>query len=42
MTSWQDAALWLNSDLASAVTGISVPVDAGHLLLPGYNPDPVE
>ena len=37
-----DAALWLNSDLASAVTGISVPVDAGHLLLPGYNPDPVK
>lgn len=36
-----DAALWLNSDLASAVTGISVPVDAGHLLQPGYNPDPV-
>ncbi len=37
-----DAALWLNSELASAVTGISVPVDAGHLLLPGYNPDPVK
>lgn len=37
-----DAALWLNSDLASAVTGISVPVDAGHLLQPGYNPDPVK
>jgi len=37
-----DAALWLNSELASAVTGISVPVDAGHLLQPGYNPDPVK
>lgn len=37
-----DAALWLNSDLASAVTGITVPVDAGHLLQPGYNPDPVK
>ena len=36
-----DAALWLNSDLAAAVTGISVPVDAGHLLQPGYNPDPI-
>lgn len=36
-----DAALWLNSDLASSVTGISVPVDAGHLLLPGVNNDPV-
>jgi len=37
-----DAALWLNSELASAVTGISVPVDAGHLLQPGYNPEPVK
>ena len=36
-----DAALWLNSDLASSVTGISVPVDAGHLLMPGYNNAPV-
>lgn len=36
-----DAALWLNSDLASSVTGISVPVDAGHLLMPGYNSAPV-
>ena len=37
-----DAALWLNSELASSVTGISVPVDAGHLLQPGYNPNPVK
>jgi SDR family mycofactocin-dependent oxidoreductase len=37
-----DAALWLNSVLAASVTGISVPVDAGHLLQPGYNPDPVK
>lgn len=37
-----NAALWLNSDLASAVTGIEVPVDAGHLLQPGWNPDPVK
>lgn len=37
-----DAALWLNSKLASSVTGISVPVDAGHLLQPGYNPAPVK
>ncbi|RGE19205.1 mycofactocin-coupled SDR family oxidoreductase [Leucobacter sp. wl10] len=36
-----DAALWLNSDLAARVTGIMVPVDAGHLLQPGYNPAPV-
>lgn len=36
-----DAALYLNSDLASAVTGVALPVDAGHLLLPGVNPEPV-
>ncbi len=35
-----DAALWLNSDLAARVTGISVPVDGGHLLQPGYNSSP--
>lgn len=37
-----DAALWLNSDLASSVTGITVPVDAGHLLIPGVNATPVK
>jgi SDR family mycofactocin-dependent oxidoreductase len=43
-TSWLDpqvianAALYLNSDLASAVTGVVLPVDAGHLTLSGYNP----
>jgi NAD(P)-dependent dehydrogenase (short-subunit alcohol dehydrogenase family) len=36
-----DAALYLNSALASAVTGIVLPVDAGHLLLTGMNPAPV-
>ncbi|MEN2738434.1 mycofactocin-coupled SDR family oxidoreductase [Microbacterium sp. X-17] len=36
-----DAALFLNSDLAASVTGISLPVDAGHLVLPGNNPAPV-
>jgi len=36
-----DAALFLNSGLAEKITGISVPVDAGHLLQPGYNPNPV-
>ena len=36
-----DAALFLNSRGASAITGVAVPVDAGHLLLPGQNPDPV-
>jgi SDR family mycofactocin-dependent oxidoreductase len=43
-TAWLDpqvianAALYLNSDLASAVTGVVLPVDAGHLTLSGYNP----
>jgi SDR family mycofactocin-dependent oxidoreductase len=37
-----DAALFLNSDLASAITGVALPVDAGHLVLPGNNPAPVK
>lgn len=43
-TSWLDpqdvanAALYLNSELASKVTGVTLPVDAGHLTLSGYNP----
>ena len=36
------AALWLVSDDADSVTGIAVPVDAGHLLLPGRNLNPVK
>lgn len=36
-----DAALFLNSDLASSITGVALPVDAGHLALPGHNPAPV-
>jgi len=36
-----DAALWLNSDLAAWVTGVVVPVDAGHMLLTGFNHAPV-
>lgn len=35
-----DAALFLNSELASAITGVALPVDAGHLLLPGFNHAP--
>lgn len=30
-------ALYLNSELAEAITGTTIPVDAGHLLLPGMN-----
>lgn len=37
-----DAALFLNSDLARAITGAALPVDAGHLVLPGNNPTPVK
>ncbi|MFD8102316.1 mycofactocin-coupled SDR family oxidoreductase [Nocardia fluminea] len=37
-----DAALFLNSDLASAVTGVTIPVDAGHLILPGFNHAPTK
>lgn len=33
-----DAALYLNSDLAATVTGVTLPVDAGHMILSGYNP----
>ncbi len=33
-----DTALYLNSDLAASVTGVTIPVDAGHLTLSGYNP----
>jgi SDR family mycofactocin-dependent oxidoreductase len=37
-----DAALWLVSDGAAAVTGVALPVDAGHMLLTGVNPAPVD
>lgn len=36
-----DTALYLNSHLAAAVTGVTIPVDAGHLLLTGVNQAPV-
>jgi SDR family mycofactocin-dependent oxidoreductase len=35
-----NAALFLNSALASNVTGISLPVDSGHLAMAGINMDP--
>ena len=35
-----NAVLWLASDEAEHVTGITIPVDAGHRILPGYNPYP--
>jgi SDR family mycofactocin-dependent oxidoreductase len=36
-----DAAVYLNSGLAARVTGVTMPVDAGHMLLAGYNHNPV-
>jgi SDR family mycofactocin-dependent oxidoreductase len=36
-----NAAVFLNSDLATAVTGVALPADAGHMALPGFNSDPV-
>lgn len=37
-----NTALYLNSDLAAAVTGVTIPVDAGHMILPGFNHAPVK
>ncbi|RBY83667.1 SDR family mycofactocin-dependent oxidoreductase [Geodermatophilus sp. TF02-6] len=37
-----DAAAWLASDGAWAVTGQAIVVDAGHLELPGFNPAPLQ
>ncbi|TFV55687.1 NAD(P)-dependent oxidoreductase [Geodermatophilus sp. DF01-2] len=37
-----DTALYLNSDLAAKVTGVTIPVDAGHMILPGVNTAPVK
>jgi hypothetical protein len=32
----------LNSELAANVTGVTIPVDAGHLILTGSNANPVK
>jgi SDR family mycofactocin-dependent oxidoreductase len=36
-----NAALWLASDEARHITGVEIPVDCGHCILPGYNTEPV-
>ena len=36
-----DAIIWLASDESLHVTGVQIPVDAGHLVLPGFNHAPV-
>jgi SDR family mycofactocin-dependent oxidoreductase len=35
------AVLWLASDDSIDVTGVALPIDGGHSILPGVNPDPV-
>ena len=37
-----NTALYLNSELAANVTGVTIPVDAGHLILTGINTAPVK
>jgi SDR family mycofactocin-dependent oxidoreductase len=36
-----DAMIWLASDESAQVTGVEIPVDAGHMVLPGMNMDPI-
>lgn len=36
-----NTAAWLGSDGAYAITGQNIVVDAGHSILPGFNPAPV-
>jgi len=37
-----NAVVWLLSDLAEHVTGVILPVDAGHLIQPGWNMAPIK
>ncbi|MGW0085258.1 mycofactocin-coupled SDR family oxidoreductase [Streptomyces sp. NPDC003393] len=37
-----NAVLWLASDESADVTGVALPVDAGHLILPGFNGSPAD
>jgi SDR family mycofactocin-dependent oxidoreductase len=36
-----EAVLWLASDESGETSGLVVPVDAGHMVLPAFNPAPV-
>ncbi len=40
-SSVSNAVLYLCSDLSEDVTGVSISVDAGHSVLPGFNHDPI-
>jgi NAD(P)-dependent dehydrogenase (short-subunit alcohol dehydrogenase family) len=35
-----NGSVWLLSDLAEHITGVFLPIEAGHLLQPGWNPTP--
>jgi NAD(P)-dependent dehydrogenase (short-subunit alcohol dehydrogenase family) len=36
-----NAAIWLASDEAANVTGLELVLDAGHMILPGFNHEPI-
>jgi SDR family mycofactocin-dependent oxidoreductase len=36
-----EAVVWLSSEAASRVTGVALPVDSGHMILPGFNANPL-
>jgi len=36
-----EAVLWLASDASARITGVTLPVDSGHMVLPGANGNPV-
>jgi SDR family mycofactocin-dependent oxidoreductase len=36
-----EAVVWLCSDSASRVSGVALPVDSGHMILPGFNTHPL-
>lgn len=36
-----DSVLYLASDMSSEITGLVIPVDAGHMVAPHFNPAPV-
>jgi SDR family mycofactocin-dependent oxidoreductase len=36
-----DVVIWLASDESRHVTGIEINIDAGHMVLPGYNTSPI-
>lgn len=40
-SSVSQAVVWLTSDDARDITGVALPIDGGHAILPGSDPDPV-